>query len=663
MDLKLKTENDGPMDKAVENGESCQHRESQLVAKEAAPHPTHSFKWCLNRKLPSFVTCNQAGTVEDSLNRSALFRTTAGKNRRRELVILRDGKAISSHFPCHLIKTELLTVQYIKTVDKQRQPGSGSFRPCRKGSSGELVIFDVLAKGGKNVVKIMKNPALKAIAQDITVYAYKGETVKQALKRDGRFLNTVFKKNCVLSHKITQVNTEMSNLVDDLDGKTYKIILLNKFSPPESQPGSLDDAYMMPDKSQRSDSDGNQGPSEQSTTTESVNDNMMENKPQTNGNTAAQTTFHEIPDSGNMQNHLSSVFKHLVDGMKTLPKLSRIQNLLRVEYGKNAETCTEVKTMKKLMVRSTSVCQVRINGSPEGSGFLLFDKFVLTNCHVLQEIYNENRRQHYERVTVHFSYESLDQKESGKEHGAEVEVEEMVVSELGPDVSGHVYDWALLRLRANQTLPEGLLKHFGFLPQSGGICIIGHPDGGVKKIDAGLIIPSDSRDQVVEKHYHKNLRNFQLITQRFFEGVAKSIQPERHLLTYKSCFYFGSSGSPVFNKYCKVVAMHSGGYHYPDTGNKHHHFVEFGYCLSNIIEHIIVQLVNREKFDVLKAYLACSYAHHQDMMSNLKQLVESRNFIKFKNALSSSVVANDASLKMFFEFFCQKEENIPMDIV
>ncbi|XP_040906793.1 serine protease FAM111A-like [Toxotes jaculatrix] len=659
MEPMLKTKNEGPMDRTVKNksdshnGESSQSHSSQLVAKKGEPHPTHSFEWCLNGKGPTSVTCNKTGTVEDSLRRSSQFRKTVEKNKGKELVILRHGKAISSHFPCSLIKNERLTVRYVKTKNMSKPTGCGSVHPSRQGSSDELVIFNVLAKGGKDVVKILTNPELRKFTQEITVYAYKGERVKQALRRDGRFLNIIFKKYCVLSHAVTEVTTEMSNLVDDLDGKTYKIIQLSKSSPPDSQPGSLDDAYMMPSDTQRSDSDEKQDPSQEPATTGSENDSTVK---ELNGNTAPEKMLREITDSERMQNHLSSQFKHSVKGMKDVSKLSRIQNLLRVEYGKNVQTCMEVKTMKKLMDLRNSVCQVRINGSPGGSGFLLFDNFVLTNCHVLEGITGKL----YVKVTVHFSYESLDHIEGGQELGSEVEVEEVTAFEYS-DASGTMYDWALLRLRANQELPDCLLTHFGFLPQSGGICIIGHPDGGLKKIDACAIVPSHDHNRVVAKHYHENQENIQLVTQRFFERVAEYLPQNRQVLTYESCFYFGSSGSPVFDKHCKVVAMHSGGYAYRNARGQTQSVIEYGYPLSNIIEHMILQLVFERKFDVLKAYLTCSFAHHQDVMNNVKKLVEGRNLTQFKKAVSSLVATPDNSLKMFFEFFSQKEEPIPMD--
>ncbi|XP_035514690.1 protein FAM111A-like [Morone saxatilis] len=353
--------------------------------------------------------------------------------------------------------------------------------------------------------------------------------------------------------------------------------------------------------------------------------------------------------------HLSSQSEGLMKGQKTpQSKFSRIQNFFPVEYGKKPQTVTEVKTMKKLKKHCDSVCHVRVNGKPAGSGFLLFDKFVLTNGHVIK-IYDETKGQLNETVTVHFSFKSLDQMEGGQDSGSKVE--EVTGFEYCRNESGQESDWALLRLGDDQILPHGLIAHFGFPSKSGGICIIGHPDGGVKKIVSCLIVPTDNRIQVVERHYLENKECF-----HFFQNVAESVEKQRQVLTYESNFYDGSSGSPVINEHCNVVAVHTGGYPYHNARGEKRSVMEYGHSLCSIIERLIVQLVENGRFDVLKKYLSCSCARQLNLMIELKKLVESRNITAFKNALTNSEVTNDESLMTFFKFISQKEDPVPMDI-
>ncbi|XP_061595683.1 serine protease FAM111A-like [Cololabis saira] len=601
-----------------QNGNNAQHPNSD--DKENDTHPTHSFEWRCGENS-SKITCTKAGTVLDSLKKSPQFNEIATKYNKKELLIMKEGKAVSSHLPCTLItQGERLTVKYIKAPKKIIPPVS-----LRKKTCGELVMFHVLTKGGKNVTKIMRNPELSKVVQEVTVYAYKGERVKDALRRDGRFQRVIFQKNCVLSQKVDEVITEFSNPVDDLHGTVFQIIMLNKSKPPDSLPGSLEEAYYYL----------SQTDSEKAGTHKKTPDQVLE----------------EIHGSKGMQQHLLSQFTESVKSMKDNPfKLSRIQNLLRVEFGQNVQRCNEVKTMKKLMDRSKSVCQVRINGGPVGSGFLLFGQYVLTNAHVIKDIYNENRKLD-EKVSVHFSYESVEQPDEG------IIVEEVVCFEYQPDVCQS--DFAVLKVSGHQELPVGLLKHLGFPPQDGGVCIIGHPDGGVKKIDPCLIVPSQNRNQVVERHYRENQGPVQFVTGSFFQDVAECVQQK--VLTYGTSFYHGSSGSPVFDKYCNVVAVHTAGYAYCRPTGVLDSVIEYGHPLSDLLVRLVIQVVQRKKFDVLKEYLAFSDNRHEVIKNNVKKLVESRNDTIFKEAINTLVHTDDMSLKEFWGFFSQTEEPVPME--
>lgn len=585
------------------------------------------------------MTCNKVGTVEDLLKRSQQFKKHAESHKGKELVIVRDGKALSPHFPCTLIqKNEYVTVKFVKAVEQPKK-AVGVFKP-----SCELVVFHVLTNGGSGIVKFMRNPALRKSTQEVTVYAYKGEKVMQALKRDRRFLNTIFQKNCALSCKSSEAKIEFSNLVDDLSDKTFQVILLDKGRPPNSQPGSLEEDYLTSNENYLTSNENQPQP-----------DSKMAphlNKTDSNGDITLKQIW-EIPNSKVMRDQLLLQFKNAVKAKEPRAfKLSRVRNLLRVEFGQSDQMGKEMKTMKKMVELGDSVCQVRVNREPYGTGFLLFGCYVLTNAHVIKDIYDENRGYLTQNVSLHFSYESVE------DTGGAVDVEEVVCFEYCYDVP--VRDWALLKLHTNQTLPARLLKHFGFPSKDGGICIIGHPNGGVKKIDPCLIVSPQKCTQVAERHYLENQDCVQLITGSFFENVAQSIQ-QQSLLYYESCFYLFSSGSPVFNKHGNVVAMHTGGYSYKTARGELQSVIEFSHPLPTIMERLIIHVVERKKVDVLKEYLACSYNQDEVIMENVKKLVEERNLTSFSNAVKDLVHLKDVDLKEFCEFFLLKEEAVPMD--
>lgn len=290
----------------------------------------------------------------------------------------------------------------------------------------------------------------------------------------------------------------------------------------------------------------------------------------------------------------------------------------------------------KLMELSNSVCCVSINGEAKGTGFLLFDGFVLTNCHVIDIDLDKKTGRLRNKATVYFSIKNL-------EEVIHVEVEEVVGFEFDYAESEPKYDWALLRLASDVKLPC-LLTHFGFLPKSGGIYIIGHPGGGEKKIDSCFIIPTTN----VNRHHEQ----FDQI-----EGNSQGFAPYSAVL-YKSYFSYGSSGSPVFDEHGNVVAIHSRGYYNGKAEGER--FLAYGYLLSNVITRIFVQAVERNRFDVLKKYLSCDYTKTQELMNAIKTLYESRNPAGLRDDLHGPEVTNDESLTEFLDFICWTPE--PMEI-
>uniref|UniRef100_A0A8C6SPI8 Serine protease n=1 Tax=Neogobius melanostomus TaxID=47308 RepID=A0A8C6SPI8_9GOBI len=507
-------------------------------------------------------------------------------------------------------------------------------------SMNEVVEFNVVTEGGKNIKRILRNALLRSY-KEVTVYGYKGEKVKHALKRDGRFRDIVFDKTCALSEINT--NVELSNLVNDLGGKTFEIIMLNRMSPPESQPSSLDESVMNED-SYSSDLDENEN-------------HLKQNK-----------EMHEIPGSEVFRSHLLSLVSDFIKQIFTTSsgQVSGVRDLLCVEHGRSQGSFTASAMTELMTSLKHSVCQVRIKGRGVGSGFLLFDTFVLTNYHVIKDVFNSMTGQLFEIVTADFAFDGLGDR--GEEH----QVQEIVAFEYGNDASGHKCDWALLSLTADpQLLPGSLLPHCGFRRQSDSICIIGHPGGNVKMVDLTWVIPVDHREQIIERHFNKNLKDsetvsvivsgevIQFVTSEFANSVAKKVSNTRDF-TYDTCFYHGASGSPVFDSNCNVVAMHSGGYAYKHSSGEIQSVIEYGHPLSSILENLIVQLVHRCRLDVLKKYLEFPYKHHEFIKHNVKKLVDSRNDKTFKSAINNLNIWNDYTLKTFFLFICQTDSPVPM---
>ncbi|KTF94854.1 hypothetical protein cypCar_00024297, partial [Cyprinus carpio] len=142
----------------------------------------------------------------------------------------------------------------------------------------------------------------------------------------------------------------------------------------------------------------------------------------------------------------------------------------------------------------------------------LFDRFILTNAHVIGEFDPFSRKLSKTFTTV-FGYEDLEAKETKC-----VPVKEHVAAYLNGKINMDRHlDFALLELKDVDEIADhpGLLSRNipASPPNRSGICIVGHP-------------------------IHDN-----------------------HII-YSSCFFHGSSGSPVLDEDCYLIGVHTGGYAY-----------------------------------------------------------------------------------------------------
>ncbi|KAL0194100.1 hypothetical protein M9458_012396 [Cirrhinus mrigala] len=431
---------------------------------------------------------------------------------------------------------------------------------------------------------------------DVCVYALKADKLKDALWRDGRFITDIFKKHCVLSEFGSKIIHAMSSPVEHLHGKHFKIIVRSDDKQPDSQEDFLSGVSAEMNEASAADLKENVDPNQHPINTKQEETQKRNTMKSTNPSTSSPE---KIPDSEEILKMLRAQFKGLLETLKqreNLKNKSEIQKFFRAEYDKCVQSFLEVKKVKQLMRLSDSVCQIRVEGSARGTGFLLFDRFILTNAHVIGE-FDPFTRKLSKTFTAVFGYEDLEAKETKC-----VPVKEHVAAYYYGKINMDAYlDFALLELKdADETADcPGLLSRYihGSPPNRGGICIMGHPGEGVKKMDPCFIIGKEHLQEAADKHISENVNFIHVMTQ---QSLAEKWEMHDNQIIYNSCFFHGSSGSPVFDEDCYLIGVHTGGYVYKGENSKIRSIMEYAYSMQPILESIITQAKESERSDILK---------------------------------------------------------------
>ncbi|KAK9525111.1 hypothetical protein VZT92_017445 [Zoarces viviparus] len=222
---------------------------------------------------------------------------------------------------------------------------------------------------------------------------------------------------------------------------------------------------------------------------------------------------------------------------------------------------------RKLIKLGESVCKVVVKDVCEGTGFVLFDNFILTNAHLLKGCVEGGKLKEGIRVYVFFNYDDPE---------PHTKFDYFLIERMLVYSSEDELDYAILEInwqeynQATQTrnkVPPGLLQKFGPLPLSGEACIVGHPAGGLKQMDSIYIIEKEKREQAVHDHLQQYKDSIftvysiiHLIKKQGIENIMIGGNKADKVATYNTSMYHGSSGSPVFDAHGQVCCLHTAGF-------------------------------------------------------------------------------------------------------
>lgn len=576
---------------------------------EASVSKTCRFRIEMPSEAVIEITCNQLSTVQEAIELDSAFEKERDQmkveNKSIITVIIRKEKnrsAVASHFPCQLIDDdELLQIVFI--TSKVKRSMSNDFKTethgdnlsrenCHMNPKEYFVTFLIDATGGKNAKtkQLLKNPSLRPHGP-LCIYSEPGGTIKEALIKDGRFHTTLFESTfSLIDVNKSKTTVPISNKVAFLKGRHFQIAL--KRNPDFKQtPKAITSTKTKGQHTFDPEPDTlHRGTKRQRTDTMSSSAEKS---------TAGHYQITLMPHKDDIMQLLRSQMERLKTEMeKRYPKktFQEVLNLKRENFGNIWQPFSEVHMMRELIELGNSVCRIDVGNSPAGTGFVLFDNFILTNAHLF--VNNTNHEIMSDNVSVVFKHESpLKKTHRVKAKG------HLIDCHYDADENKRVLDYAILELesqttQAEWTLPVGLLSKCAPVPKTGEACLIGHPGGGVKKMDLTCIITVEERCMAVEKQFETE--NIDIVFTIFDELRGKQISnifpggdKQGDVSTYNTCFYYGSSGSPVFNSSGQVFGLHTGGIVYTDQHKKKGNVtsvIEYAHPLYTILENFVIRM-------------------------------------------------------------------------
>ncbi|XP_036916352.1 serine protease FAM111A isoform X2 [Sturnira hondurensis] len=541
------------------NNMQAQGPKDQALSQNKVFYVTLGVHHRRNKKMKHIVTGNERDSLSTALDTVKAVKEERATQQGKEMLVqgmegiegyLNLGMPLSC-LPanCHLVITF--------APNKSEQSEENQIFGQRDKASTDCVKF-FINPIGKRRKRIVKRGELHKEGVKLCVYAFKGETIKEAVCKDGRFLSFLETDDWKLILNLDSI-VENTQCVDELDGKLFQVEVEKRRA---SRAAATQSCGVV--TTQNCDL----------TTTQ--NSELEErNAVVLKGEIVAQ-----YPSVNREIEKIREWFK------KTIKKRQGKKLYLahKTYFGKLTKNATPVKMIKLLSRLSDSVGYLFWdNNGIRGSAtcFVFRGLFIFTCRHVIHDIVGKGIEPSAwadvigRCVRVTFGYED------SQARGDYFFVKSWF------EISDETLDYAVLELKENgQPVPLGLYNGIGPVPLNGLIYIIGHPDGEAKSSDACAVIPRGQRAQKYREHlsaqgFNEHMQFIHMFTQRSFQEMA----PRHDMITYDTSFYFGSSGSPIFDSNGSLVAVHSAGFHnFYQPGFSS--VIEFGPTMESILHDI-----------------------------------------------------------------------------
>ncbi|XP_063043489.1 serine protease FAM111A-like [Engraulis encrasicolus] len=527
-------------------------------------------------ELCQSTTCTKLQTVLDVIKSNVVLNAELPSKDEKIIIQLGNdrpdnGTIIATHFPCSCIEDGVtLVVTWVKdVVENPPQNKLDEKTPQNQGAKldektpepryilpkDKYVLFYIDTEGGENAKskELFQSKSVKKY-KCLCVYGKKGMTVADVLERDCRFSNDIIADDYYLSIRISDrkpPKTHKTQLIDNLAGKTF-LISVDRKKRQKSAQHKVNDS-LDGEKSQR-DANPHKSP------TNSAQGKDRARLPagiQQHGISLKTAIERGDIDTTEIYNRLCEQFPELIKWMESRFPADSYQKDLELKkenFGNIQQSFSEAHRIRMLLELGESVCYLSVGTVSQGTGFVLFDKLILTNAHLFDNLVIKDKNIVSNiQIWAHFNYE----KPMSNEFYSFTAENKLVDFERS-------LDYAVLELKAEEhaeeDVPPGLLKHFGQLPDDGEVCVIGHPEEKVKTVDPTFILPKKQQQQSTDTNMCQAPLPMCSIKQYFEIQGLEIIKIKESGIDYKTrSMIHGSSGSPVFDGSGNVVGLHTSG--------------------------------------------------------------------------------------------------------
>ncbi|XP_059565237.1 serine protease FAM111A [Myotis daubentonii] len=523
----------------------------QAISRDKVLYITLEVHHRKNKKRKHRLTHNERASLSVALDTLQAVKEERERQQGKEVLVkgiegiegyINLGMPLSC-FPenCHL------EITFARSKRKQKEENQVFGRHDK--ASVDCVKFFIHAIGKKRK-KIVKCGELHKEGCKLCVYAFKGETVKDAVCKDSRFLPFLETADWRLIENLDSI-VESTQRVDDLEGKLFQVEVEKKGGSKVAATQNFDSA------------------ASQNSELEERNTCLLK-----------EEIVAQCPSLKRETEKIRESFKR---ELKTRTGKA-IFEAHKTNFGKRAKNSIPVKTLKILSHHSASVGHIEWDNNGNmgcATCFVFTGLFIFTCRHVINYIVGNGIELSKwadiigQCVKVTFGYEDRQEKN------------EYFSVEPWFEISDVHLDYAVLKLKDDgQQVPVGLYNGIGPAPSSGLIYIIGYPGNEVKSTDGCVVIPQGQRVQKFQEHFQAggnddNIQYIHMYTQRSFQEIG----PNPDVVTYDTSFYFGSSGSPVFDSNGSLVAMHTAGFRNLYT-REYSSIIEFGSIMKSILHNI-----------------------------------------------------------------------------